>query len=51
MMFDFLKAFRSARNPELQSYFKAEYRNDWEYAYTNFLNTKQLHPKNEKFRI
>jgi hypothetical protein len=46
----FLNAFRSTRNSDLKSYFKSEYGNDWKYAYSQYLHTKQLHPQDEKVR-
>ena len=33
-------------NSELKSYFKAEYKNDWEYAYADFLEEKRSKRKN-----
>jgi len=33
-------------NSELKSYFRAEYKNDWEYAYADFLEEKRSKRKN-----
>jgi hypothetical protein len=38
--FDLNSAFRSSRYQEMQSYFKNEYRNDHEWAFNNWLESK-----------
>jgi hypothetical protein len=34
-------------NSELKSYFKAEYKDDWEFAYADFLETKKNNGKSK----
>jgi hypothetical protein len=33
-------------NSEIKSYFRAEYKDDWEFAYANFLEEKKANRKN-----
>lgn len=47
--FDFPSAFRSARYLEMQSYFRSEYKNDAEWAFNNWLESRVSESKKKVF--
>lgn len=41
-----LSLYNDNNNKEVQSYFRSEYKNDWEYAYSAYLDHKKGKRKN-----